>query len=164
MKKSLLFTAMFMASGLAVATVPITGNVESKCVITTDTAGIYGNPVANLLSTKVTDGGAAPIIRYDIITPNTYKAVITTPVDFSDSPELNDTLAWDGDITTSEVSDASMSAFDTNKRVYNNMTEIDLTVSGTAWFKAESSVSYGYDKAFPAGNYSSVVVAECVAL
>jgi hypothetical protein len=57
-----------------------------------------------------------------------------------------------------------MSAYSTNKRVYNNTTEIDLTVPGTVWFKADSTADYGYNKAFPAGQYRAIVTAECIAL
>jgi hypothetical protein len=41
--------------GVFAEEVPIVGNVESKCVITTDTAGIYGNPTPSNLSTDPTD-------------------------------------------------------------------------------------------------------------
>ena len=44
----------------------IMGNVESKCVINTDSSGVYGNPVAGKLSTSTEDGGVEPIIRYDV--------------------------------------------------------------------------------------------------
>jgi hypothetical protein len=56
-----------------------------------------------------------------------------------------------------------MSDYETNKIEYNNVTEFDLTVTGTVWFNVNSSVTYGYDKSFPAGTYTSVAVAECIA-
>jgi hypothetical protein len=148
----------------ASASVPINGVVESKCVITTDTSGIYGNPSPNILSTTATDGGVEPVIRYDIISADHYKAVISYPNDFSSSPTLNDVVNWDGDVTVGEVSDASMSAFETDKITYNNTVEFDLTVAGSVWFNVESDADYGYDKSFPAGDYSTLVEAECVAL
>jgi hypothetical protein len=61
------------------------------------------------------------------------------------------------------MSDALMSAFNTGKVEYNNTTEFDLSVAGSVWFEVTSEADYGYEKAFPAGNYSAVVTAECVA-
>ena len=45
MKKTMVvaIAAVFCSSAFA-EDVPIIGNVESKCVITTDTQGVYGNP------------------------------------------------------------------------------------------------------------------------
>jgi hypothetical protein len=57
-----------------------------------------------------------------------------------------------------------MSAYDNNKIEYNNITEIDLTIAGSTWFKVASTANYGYDKAFPAGQYRAVVTAECIAI
>ena len=72
-------TALCAFSGIAAANVdvPITGNIESKCVITTDTPGVFGNPTPDKLSTVATDGGVLPIVRYDIIEADYYKAQIT---------------------------------------------------------------------------------------
>ena len=64
----------------------------------------------------------------------------------------------------SEVSDADMSDYDTNKITYNNITEYDLTVAGSTWFKISSAADYGYNKSFPAGSYNAVVEAECIPL
>ena len=162
MKKLLLATAM--VSTAAMANVPIMGTVESKCVITTDTPGIYGNPTPNKLSTLETDGGITPIVRFDVATADYYKAVISVPNEFTTSPALTDTVNWTGDVSVSEVSDVLMADYDTNKRVYNYTSEFDLTVAGTVWFKATSTASYGYDKSFPAGNYNAVVEATCIAI
>lgn len=162
MKKLLLATTM--VSTAAMANVPIMGTVESKCVITTDTPGIYGNPTPNKLSTLETDGGITPVVRFDVATADYYKAVISTPIEFTTSPALTDTVAWTGEVSVSEVSDVQMADYDTNKRVYNNTSEFDLTVAGTVWFKATSTASYGYDKSFPAGNYNAVVEATCIAI
>lgn len=163
-KLAIMLATSLIVMGSAAAEVHITGDVSSKCVIHTDTTGLYANPTPDVLTTASADGGVAPIIRYDVVNANTYKAVISTPVDFSTSPTLNDTLTWTGSASVSSVTDANMSAYDANKRVYNNTTEFDLTVAGTVWFKAESAVSYGYNKSLPGGRYRAIVVAECIAL
>jgi len=158
-----LATSSFIVTASA-ADVPIVGNVESKCTITTDTPGIYGNPTPNELSTATVDGGIAPIVRYDVILAEAYKAVISYPESFSSSPPLNDTLTFTGSVSVSEVSDAQMSGYETAKREYNNVTEVDLTIAGSTWFKIDSGVTYGFDKAFPGGTYRAIVSAECIAL
>lgn len=167
-----MLTKLSVALTMAVAAVSIahaeeaiiTGVVASKCVIHVDTMGIYGNPSQNILSTDVVDGGTAPVIRYDVVSGNSYKAVITTPINFSSSPALNDTLNWTGSAEVSSVTNPLMSAYNTNKRQYNNATEFNLTVPGTVWFKANSKVDYGYNKSLPGGTYKSIVNAECIAL
>ena len=163
-KKVLIASAFVAATAQAqVADVPITGNVASKCVITTDTPGVYGNPVSNKLSTLPTDGGVLPIVRYDIIEANSYKAHISWPQSFTTSPVLNDIVNWTGDVELAEVSDATMADFETNKVQWDNVTEYDLTVAGSAWFKITSTADYGYDKSFPGGIYRASVLAECIA-
>lgn len=157
-------TAVFAMNTLAQVDVPITGTVESKCIVTTDTQGIYGNPTPNVLSTAQADAGVEPIVRYDVIIADYYKARITHPNSFSESPTLNDVVNWAGVTTVAEVSDALMSAYDQNKIEYDNVTEVDLSVAGSTWFKVESQADYGYDKAFPAGTYRAIVSAECIAL
>lgn len=152
-----------MACTAAGANIPINGTVESKCVIITDTDGVYGNPTADKLSTEGSAGGVVPIIRYDIITASAYKAVVTTPNTFSTSPDLPDVVNWTGSTTVGQTSDASMSAFETGKIVYNNSTEFDLSVAGSVWFDVSSIAEYGYGKAFPAGNYTALITAECIA-
>lgn len=152
-------------SSVAIAEdVNITGTVESKCLVTTDTVGIYGNPTPNILSTDGADGGVEPIVRYDVIIADYYKARITHPNSFSESPSLNDVVTWTGSTSVAEVSDAGMSAYDTDKIEYNNVTEVDLSIAGSTWFKVSSEADYGYDKAFPAGTYRTVVSAECIAI
>jgi hypothetical protein len=165
MKKPLiLLTALLALPAIGVTSTPITGLVASKCVITTDTDGVYGNPTATKLSTLATDGGVLPIIRYDIITANAYKAKIHTPVAFTSSPPLgSETVNWSGSTVANQMSDSNMSAFNTNKVVYNNTSEFDLTLAGSVWFDVTSAATYGYNKAFPAGTYQSIVTAECVA-
>ena len=162
MKK--LLAAAALVSTSAMANVPIMGTVESKCVITTETPGIYGNPTPSVLSTDEIAGGITPIVRFDVATADYYKAVISTPSEFTTAPALEDVVYWVGDVSVSEVTDAGMSAYDAEKRVYNNTHEFDLTVAGTVWFKASSVATYGYDKSFPAGNYNAVVEATCIAI
>lgn len=164
LKKVLTVSALALATSANAADVDITGTVESKCVVTTDTIGIYGNPTPSKLSTATADGGVMPIVRYDVIQADYYKAMITHPNQFTDSPALNDVVNWTGTTSVAEVSDAAMSAYDTSKMVYNNVTEVQLTIAGSTWFKVESEANYGYDKAFPAGTYRAVVSAECIAL
>ena len=164
MKKLLFLIPAVLATSAVQANIPINGTVESKCVLVTDTVGIYGNPLPNTLSTDPIDGGVIPIVRYDVLQANFYKAKITYPNTFSESPDLVDVVNWTGDVTVGEVSDATMSGYDTSKIEYNNVTEIDLTIAGSTWFKIESEAEYGYDRAFPAGTYRTVVTAECIAL
>jgi hypothetical protein len=62
-----------------------------------------------------------------------------------------------------EVSDATMSAYDTNKVTYEATTEFDLTVAGSTWFNVTSVAEYGYNRALPGGTYRAIVQAECIA-
>ena len=165
MKNKLIILAAIMAAPvLATATTPISGSVASKCVVVTDTDGVYGNPSATKLSTSASDGGVLPIIRYDIITASAYNARITTPISFASSPSLDgDVVNWTGSTVANQMSDAGMSAFNTDKIVYNNTSEFPLTIAGSVWFDVSSEATYGYNKAFPAGSYSAVVTAECIA-
>jgi hypothetical protein len=165
MKKPLIILAALLTAPMLVsATTPISGTVASKCIVTTDTDGVYGNPSATKLSTASSDGGVLPIIRYDIITASAYNAKITTPMSFSSSPTLgSETVTWTGSTVANQMSDAGMSVFNTNKVVYNNSSEFPLTIAGSVWFDVSSVATYGYNKAFPAGSYSAVVTAECIA-
>lgn len=164
MFKKLVLSVAILSGSVIAQEVPITGNVESKCIVQTDTLGVYGNPTPSTLTTASTGGGVTPIIRFDVIQASFYKARITTPNGFSESPVLNDVVTWTGDVIVGEVSDANMSAYSTSKVQYDNTTEIDLTVAGSTWFNIESIASYGYDTALPAGTYRAVVSAECIAL
>ena len=115
-KKSLAVAAATLIGMNALAEdVTITGTVASKCVITTDTVGIYVNPTPSELSTAPADGGVLPIVRYDVLQANFYKARITYPESFSESPALSDVVTWTGDVTVAEVTDAGMSAYDAAK-------------------------------------------------
>tara|TARA_B110000977_G_scaffold184313_1_gene247846 strand:- start:3342 stop:3845 length:504 start_codon:yes stop_codon:yes gene_type:complete len=161
---NILAIATITFGGVASAeSVPITGTVQSKCSIFTDVQGVYGSPTPYELSTDRVDGGVMPVIRYDVAAPDYYKAVISYPNSFSSSPVLADQVAWTGDVTVSEVSDVLMANYETAKIQYDNTTEFDLTVAGTSWFEVESKALYGYNKAFPAGDYASIAVAECIA-
>jgi hypothetical protein len=143
--------------------VPIEGTVQSRCVIETDTPGVYGNPNAYTLTTSPTDGGVVPIVRFDVTLADAYKAKITHPTSFSASPTLNDTQTWTGSTEVSSMSDAGMSGYEAAKVEYGSSTEFDLTVAGSTWFKTSSSATNGGDKAFPGGTYRAVVEAECIA-
>ena len=142
----------------------VIGNVESKCVVTPDITGVFGNPSPSSLSTDPTDGGVDPVVRFDVIQASFYKARISHPNSFSESPALSDTVQWAGETTTSQVSDAGMSAYDEAKVEFDNVTEFELSVAGSTWFKTETNAEYGYSKAFPAGVYRAIVVAECIAI
>ena len=146
----------------ALAQTEIVGNVESKCIIVSETPGVYGNPNPYQLTTNPTNGGVMPIIRYDVLAADYYKAVIEYPVAFSSSPDLDDVVTWSGDVNVSEVSDTLMSDYDTNKVEYDNAHEYEMTIAGSTWFKISSTADYGYAKSFPAGQYTAVVEAECI--
>jgi hypothetical protein len=160
--RRLLLLALVSVSSLANET-PIVGLVQSKCIINTDTAGVYGNPTASKLSTSRADGGVQPIIRYDVSVAGAYKASITTPNSFSSSPSLNDTLSWSGSTAVKEISATPMADYESNKVIFNNTTEYNLHTAGTTWFEVSSIVEYGYGKAFPGGTYRSIITAECIA-
>jgi hypothetical protein len=161
-----LFAALAVVVGGAAAnaeSVPITGNVSSKCSIYTSVAGVYGNPTPDALSTDPTDGGVDLGGRRIIKKADYYIAKISWPNSFTTSPTLDDALAWDGEVTVSQTSDTGMAGYEAAKVEYENVTEYDLTVAGSTWFQIESSVDYGYGKSFPGGEYAANVVAECIA-
>ena len=56
-----------------------------------------------------------------------------------------------------------MSAYEAAKVTYNNVTEFNLTLAGSTWFTVESTAQYGSTKSLPAGNYTALIVAECIA-
>lgn len=159
-----MLAAGLLLSSAAFANVPITGSVASKCVINVDTPGVYGNPSPSVLSTDPADGGVVPVVRYDIISAEQYKAVLTYPDNFTSGPALGDIVNWEGQVVVSQTSDEQMAAFETNKVQYNNTTEYELTVAGSVWFDITSQADYGYGKSFPSGEYSATVTAECIAL
>lgn len=165
LKKASIIIAMslFTLSAQAVD-VPISGTVQSRCVITTDTPGTYGNPNAYTLTTSSSDGGVQPIVRYDVTLADAYYAQITTPTSFSSSPSLTDTVTWTGSTEVSSVSDATnMAGYEAAKTTFGQTTRFDLTATGSTWFKSTSVATNGGNKAFPGGNYSATVEAVCVA-
>jgi hypothetical protein len=164
--------AMHLALGLSVTltgfasaeNAPINGVVQSRCIIQTDTAGTYGNPNAYTLSTAPTDGGEPAVIRFDVSLADAYYAEITAPQSFSSSPSLPDTPTFTGDTEVQAVSDATgMGSYETNKVEIGMMDRYDLTATGSTWFKTSSEVTMGGSKAFPGGNYTALVLAECIA-
>lgn len=159
------FIVGLLATGTAVAAEnsPIYGSVESKCTINTDVSGVYAQPTPDELTTVTADGGVMPKIRFDVALADSYIAKISWPNEFQSAPALSDTVTWDGEVEVAEVTDPAMSAYETSKVEYNNATEFALTESGTVWFKVTSTANYGYGKAFPAGNYTAIVTAECIA-
>ena len=157
--------ALLIAGTAQAAEVPIEGTVQSRCLINTDVAGVYGNPNAYTLTTAPADGGVVPVVRYDVSLADAYIARITYPTEFSASPSLSDMVTWTGSVSVSAVSSVNMADYDTDKVEYNQTTDYDLTATGTTWFQITSTATYGGggNKAFPGGTYRSVVVAECIA-
>ena len=162
-KKVLLVGLLSSGTVAAAENSPIYGSVESKCTIHTDVAGVYAQPTPDELTTVTVDGGVMPKIRFDVALADSYVARISWPNEFQSSPSLSDTVNWDGMVEVAEVTDPAMSGYETNKIEYNNTTEFALSESGTVWFKVTSTANYGYGKAFPAGNYTAIVTAECIA-
>lgn len=161
--KILVVAAALIASPANAEQVPISGTVESNCSIYTTTQGVYGQPSVDQITTDAISGGVEPRIRFDVAQAGYYTARISYPTSFSSSPSLSDTVAWTGEVTVGEVTDPAMSAYETSKVEYNNVTEFDLSVAGTVWFDVSSTATYGYDRPFPAGSYSAIVTAECIA-
>jgi len=161
----LLITILIISATKVIAEeVPIQGTVQSRCVITTDTPGVYGNPNAYTLTTASADGGVQPIVRYDVTLANAYYAQITTPTSFAQSPSLSDTVTWTGSTEVSSVSDATnMGSYETNKVTFGQTTQYDLTATGSTWFKSSSTATYGGNKAFPGGSYTANIEAVCIA-
>ena len=155
--------AMSISSTMVFANdTPINGTVQSRCVIQTDTAGTYANP--NALTTSPTDGGELAVIRFDVSLADAYYAQITAPSSFSSSPTLPDVVTWTGDTVVQTVSDSTgMSAYESSKVEIGMMDRYDLTATGSTWFKTSSVAAMGGNKAFAGGDYTAIVVAECIA-
>lgn len=155
---------MAMPSLGATENTPINGTVESRCIIQTDTPGTYGNPNAYTLSTDLQDGGEPAIIRIDVSLADAYYAEITPPSEFSSSPTLPDVVTWDGDVAVDAVSDATtMGGYETGKIVIGETHKYDLTATGSTWFEVSSEAELGGNRAYPGGNYTALVVAQCIA-
>ena len=157
--------AMSISSTMVFANdTPINGTVQSRCVIQTDTAGTYANPNAYTLTTSPTDGGELAVIRFDVSLADAYYAQITAPSSFSSSPNLPDVVTWTGDTVVQTVSDSTgMSAYESSKVDIGMMDRYDLTATGSTWFKTSSVAAMGGNKAFAGGDYTAIVVAECIA-
>ena len=162
-KKGIMVLALASTTAIA-ADIPITGNVQSRCIISTDTPGVYGNPNAYTLTTDPSDGGQLAVVRYDVTLADAYYAEITAPSEFSSSPSLPDTVTWTGDTEVQAVSDATgMGSYETDKVEYNMTDKYDLTATGSTWFKTSSTATMGGSKAFPGGSYTAIVEAVCIA-
>lgn len=165
--KILSLTATIAVASIATSAIandtPIRGNVASKCSIYTDTPGVYGNPAPDVLSTDPSAGGVVPIVRYDVAIANYYTARIQYPTSFSTSPGLTDAVNWSGTVEVSATSTTDMAAYESTKIEYDNVVEYDLTAAGSTWFKVNSLVTYGFGKSLPGGEYTALVVAECIA-
>jgi hypothetical protein len=164
MIKRLAAIALLMSATSAMAVdSPINGVVEPKCSIWTETNGVYGHPLPYKLSTEASDGGVHASIRVDVAQADYYKTKFTHPNSFSSSPTLTDAIAWTGSTIVGQVGVAGMSAYEAAKVTYNNVTEFNMTLAGSTWFTVKSQASYGSTKALPAGNYTAMIVAECIA-
>lgn len=163
-KKAIFIALSSCAFYVAAAEVPINGTVQSRCIITTDTAGVYGNPNAYTLTTDPASGGQLPVVRFDVSLAGAYYAEITAPSQFSSSPTLPDVVTFTGDTTISSVSDATgMGSYEANKVELGMTDKYDLTATGSTWFKTSSEATMGGNKAFPGGNYTALVEATCIA-
>jgi hypothetical protein len=164
---AIVMAATVSASTISMAkaeNVPINGTVQSRCIIQTDTAGTYGNPNAYTLSTAPADGGELAVVRFDVSLADAYYALITAPTEFSSSPSLPDTVTWVGDTQVKAVSDASgMGTYESSKIETGYTDKYDLTATGSTWFETSSTATMGGNKAFPGGNYTAMVIAECIA-
>lgn len=164
MNKLLILSIALASCAPAYATeTPITGNVQTRCLITTDTNGVFGNPLPSKLSTLAADGGVVPVVRYDVTLADSYLAKVTTPTSFSSSPSLSDSVAWTGSTTVTNTTDVGMAGYEAAKITYGSTTQYDLTVAGSTWFSSEATASYGGTKSFPGGSYTAIVLAECIA-
>jgi hypothetical protein len=163
--KKITAAAFLLSATCAMATdSPINGTVQPKCSVYTETQGVYGNPLPNKLDTLPASGGTKASIRYDVAQANFYLARITHPDSFSSSPTLDDAVAWVGSSVVGQVSVAAMSDYEAAKVISPvNVTTFDLTLAGSTWFTVSSTATYGYNKALPAGNYTAIIKADCIA-
>jgi hypothetical protein len=156
---------LLSASSAMAINSPIQGNVQAKCSIWTETSGIYGNPLPNKLDTTPSSGGTKASIRVDIAQANFYKTRFTTPTSFSSSPTLSDNVTFTGSTVVGQVSVAAMSAYEGAKVISPaNVTTFTHTLAGSTWFTVSSTAMYGYNKSFPAGQYTAIIQAECIAI
>jgi len=164
MLKALLASIITLSFVAVAENTSINGTVQSRCIISTDTEGTYGNPNAYTLTTAPADGGVLAVTRFDVTLADAYYAQVTAPTEFSTAPALPDVVTWTGDTEVQAVSDATgMADYETNKVEFDYTDKYDLTATGSVWFKTSSAAVMGGSKAFPGGNYTALVVAECVA-
>jgi len=163
--KKITAAAFLLSATCAMATdSPINGTVQPKCSVYTETQGVYGNPLPNKLDTLPASGGTKASIRYDVAQANFYLARITHPIAFSSSPTLDDAVAWVGSSVVGQVSVAAMSDYEAAKVISpSNVTTFNMTLAGSTWFTVSSTATYGYNKALPAGNYTAIIKADCIA-
>lgn len=144
--------------------VPITGTVQSRCIIVTDRAGTFGNPNAYTLTTDAAQGGDPAVVRIDVTLADAYYAEITPPSNFSSAPSLPDVVTWVGDTTVKAVSDAAgMGSYETNKLELGTTDRYDLTATGSTWFETNVTATLGGNRPFAGGNYTALVEVQCVA-
>jgi hypothetical protein len=165
MKKLITIGLMLVATTAYAGNIDITGTVESRCIVNTDTPGVYGNPNAYTLTTLPASAGQVPIVRIDSSLANAYNAQISYPTSFSTSPSLSDTTAWVGAVGVEQTSSADMSGYQAASTTTGAMRTYPLSIAGTTWFSVASTATYGggQQKPFPGGSYKAVILAECIA-
>ena len=165
MKKLITIGLMLVATTAYAGNIDITGTVESRCIVNTDTPGVYGNPNAYTLTTLPASAGQVPIVRIDTSLANAYNAQISYPTSFTTSPSLSDTTAWVGAVGVAQTSSSDMSGYQAASTTTGAARTYGLTIAGTAWFSVASTATYGggQQKPFPGGSYRAVVLAECIA-
>ena len=165
MKKLITIGLMLVATTAYAANIDITGTVQSRCIVNTDTPGVYGNPNAYTLTTLPASAGQVPIVRIDASLANAYNAQISYPTSFSTSPSLSDTTAWEGAVAVAQTSSSDMSGYQAASTTTGAMRTYPLSIAGTTWFSVASTATYGggQQKPFPGGSYKAVILAECIA-
>lgn len=167
MAKAMIAVAVASTTAISFANaeqVPITGTVQSRCVIQTSTPGTYSNPNAYTLTTAAQDGGDAAVVRYDVSLADAYYAEITPPTAFSSAPNLPDQVTWTSSVSVKTVSDATgMGTYEADKLEVGDTDRYDLTATGSTWFAIESTATMGGNKAFAGGTYTAVAEAVCIA-
>jgi hypothetical protein len=165
MKKLITIGLMLVATTAYAGNIDITGTVESRCIVNTDTPGVYGNPNAYTLTTLPASAGQVPIVRIDASLANAYNAQISYPTSFSTSPSLSDTTAWVGAVGVEQTSSSDMSGYQAASTTTGAMRTYPLSIAGTTWFSVASTATYGggQQKPFPGGSYKAVILAECIA-
>ena len=163
-KKAIVVAMTLCTFNAFAATAPINGTVQSRCIITTDTSGVYANPNAYTLTTDPASGGQLPVVRVDVTLADAYYVEITAPNQFSSSPSLPDIVTFTGDTEVSAMSDSTgMGSYEANKVELGMTDKYELTATGSTWFKTSSEATMGGNKSFPGGNYTALVEAECIA-